>query len=66
MGNKSISPGPCAYNPTTRTRNSTPSWTMRGTKARNLYQINEIPGPGSYNLGSKVCKLKIIVKWTKD
>lgn len=54
MANQSVSPGPCAYNPAIKSRNSTPSWTMRGTKSRSLYNINQAPGPGTYNLVSKV------------
>jgi len=48
------SPGPCAYNPKSRAKTPTPSWSIHGTKTRAFYQINNLPGPGSYNPKLKV------------
>ena len=52
--NKSISPGPCAYDPKKMVRAHTPSWTMHGTKTRKLQGKSNVPGPGSYELSTKV------------
>lgn len=52
LSNKSPSPGPCAYNP--KVKRHTPSWSMHGTKNRNIYRASQVPGPGAYNLPAKV------------
>lgn len=50
---KNASPGPCAYSP--KVRYAVPSWSMHGTKNRNIYNINQqVPGPGAYKLTEKV------------
>jgi len=50
--NKTSSPGPCAYNP--KITRPTPSWSMHGTRNRNIYRVSQVPGPGAYNLQLKV------------
>lgn len=50
--NRSASPGPCAYSPTTTY--GMPSWTMHGIKKRELYNIRPSPGPGTYDTSIQV------------
>lgn len=48
------SPGPCAYNPEKKSKQSVPAWTIYGTKSRAIYRKNDVPGPGAYKLLNKV------------
>lgn len=50
--NRSPSPGPCAYNPKQKYR--APSWSMHGTKNRNICIPSQAPGPGAYNIKTQV------------
>jgi len=59
---RNSSPGPGAYTPRAYDKEPIPAWTMHGLKNRNIYTISQFPGPGAYELKSRVFK-QVKARW---